>query len=46
MWHYRNEEREITISPFKKKLKINPKRKDTTIEIYLSRSEEEIFYLD
>ena len=46
MWHYRNEEREITISPFKKKSKFNPKRKDTTIEIYLSRLEEEIFSLD
>ena len=46
MGHYRNEEREITIDPFKKKSKFNPKRKDTTIEIYLSRLEEEIFSLD
>ena len=40
MWHYRNEEREITINPFKKKSKFNPNRKDTAIEIYLSRLEE------
>ena len=46
MWHYRNEEQEITINPFKKKSKFNPKRKDTAIEIYLSRLEEEIFSLD
>ena len=46
MWHYRNEEREITINPFKKKSKFNPKRKDTAIEIYLSRLEEEIFSLN
>ena len=31
MWHYRNEEQEITINPFKKKSKFNPKRKDTAI---------------
>ena len=29
-----------------KKSKVNPKRKDTAIEIYLSRLEEEIFSLD
>ena len=46
MWHYRNEERQIIINPFKKKSKFNPKRKDTAIEIYLSRLEEEIFSLD
>ena len=46
MWHCRNEEREITINPFKKKSKFNPKRKDVTIEIYLSRLEAEIFSLD
>ena len=40
MWHYRNEEREIIINPFKKKSKLNP------IEIYLSRLKEEIFSLD
>ena len=45
MWHYRNEEREITINPFKKKSKFNPKRKDTAIEIYLRLFEEEIFSL-
>ena len=46
MWHYRNEEREITINPFKKKSKFNPKRKDTSIEIYLSCLEEEMFSLN
>ena len=46
MWHYRNQEREIIINPFKKKSKFNPKRKDAAIEIYLSRFEEEIFALD
>ena len=45
MWHYRNQEREIIINPFKKKSKFNPKRKDAAIEIYLSRLEEEIFAL-
>ena len=28
MWHYRNEEGEIIINPFKKKSKFNPKQKD------------------
>ena len=46
MWHYRTEEREIIINPFKKKSKFNPKRKDPAIEIYLSHLEEEIFSLD
>ena len=46
MWHYSNEEREITINPFKQKSKLNPKRKDAAIEIYLNRLEEEIFSLD
>ena len=46
MWHYRNQEREIIINPFKKKPKFNPKRKDAATEIYLSRLEEEIFALD
>ena len=46
IWHYRSEERETTIDPFQKKSKLNPKRKDTAIEIYLSSLEEEIFSLD
>ena len=37
---------EIIINRFKKKSKLNPKRKDTAIEIYLSRLEEEMFSLD
>ena len=45
MWHYRNEKQEITINPFEKKSKFNPKRKDAAIEIFLSRLEEEIFSL-
>ena len=32
MWHCRNKEREITINPFQKKSKFNPKRQDTAIE--------------
>ena len=46
MWHYHNEEREITINSCKKKSKFIPKRKDSTIEIYLSRLETEMFSLD
>ena len=46
MWHYRNEQREITINPFKKKSKFNPKRKDVVIEIYLSRLKAEIIPFD
>ena len=46
MWHYRNKEREITTTSFNKKSKFNPKRKDTAIEIYLSRLEKEIFSSD
>ena len=46
MWHYRNEEREIKINPFKKKSKFNRKRKDAAVEIYLSRLEKRIFSLD
>ena len=37
---------EIIINRFKKKSKLNPKRKDAAIEIYLSRLEEEMFSLD
>ena len=46
MWYYSNEEREITINPLKQKSKLNTKRKDAAIEIYLNRLEEEIFSLD
>ena len=45
-WHFRNEE-SITISnPFKTKSTFNPKGKDTSIELYLSRLEEEIMAID
>ena len=37
---------EIIINRFKKKSKLNPKRKDAAIEIYLSHLEEEMFSLD
>ena len=37
---------DIIINRFKKKSKLNPKRKDAAIEIYLSRLEEEMFSLD
>ena len=46
MWHFRNDEREFSYDPFKKKSKFNPKRKDGTIELYLSCLEEEISPLD
>ena len=46
MWHFRNDEREFSYDPFKKKSKFDPKRKDATIELYLSCLEEEISYLD
>ena len=42
MWHFRNDERELSYDPFKKKSKFDPKRKDAAIELYLSRLEEEI----
>ena len=37
---------DLIINRFKKKSKLNPKRKDAAIEIYLSRLEEEMFSLD
>ena len=46
MWHFRNDEREFSYDPFKKKSKSDPKRKDVAIELYLSRLEEEISSLD
>ena len=36
MWHFRNDERELSCDPFKKKSKFDPKRKDAAIELYLS----------
>ena len=45
MWHFRNDERELSYDPFKKKSKFDPKRKDAAIE-YLSRLKEEISSLD
>ena len=46
MWHFRNDERELSYDPLKKKSKFDPKRKDAAIELYLSRLEEEISSLD
>ena len=46
MWHFRNDEREFSYGPFKKKSKFDPKRKDAAIELHLSRLEEEISSLD
>ena len=46
MWHFRNDERELSYDPFKKKSKFDPKRKDAAIVLYLSRLEEEISSLD
>ena len=45
MWHFRNDHREFDVNPFKKKSKFNPKG-DASIEMYLSRLEEEILSLD
>ena len=45
MWHFRNNHREFDVNPFTKKSKFNPKR-DATIEMYLSRLEEELLSLD
>ena len=42
MWHFRNDHREFDVNPFKKKSKFNPKG-DATIEMYLSRLEEEFY---
>ena len=41
-WHFREEEEEFTNNPFKKRSNFNPRNKDASIEIYLSRIEEEI----
>ena len=46
MWHFRNDEREFSYDPFKKKSKFDLKRKDAAIELYLSRLEEQISSLD
>ena len=46
MWHFRNDEREFSYDSFEKKSKFDPKRKDTAIELYLSRLQEEISSLD
>ena len=45
MWHFRNDHREFNVNPFKKKSKSIPKG-DAAIEMYLSRLEEEIFFLE
>ena len=42
MWNFRNDQREFSYGPFKKKSKFDPKRKDAAIELDLSRLEEEI----
>ena len=44
-WYFRNDHREFNVNPFKKKSKFNPKGK-TTIEMYLSRLEEQILSVD
>ena len=46
MWHFHNDEREFSYYALKKKSKFDPKRKDATIELYLSSLEEEISSLD
>ena len=44
MRHFRNDEREFSYDPFKKK--VDPTRKDAAIELCLSHLEEEISSLD
>ena len=46
MWYFRNDDRETIINPFQKKSEFNPKRNDASLEIYLSRLEEEILNID
>ena len=46
MWHFRNDERELSYDPFKKKPKFDLKRKEAAIELYLNHLEEEISSLD
>ena len=45
-WHFRNDEREFVIEPFKKRSNFNPKKNDAAIELYMSRIEEEILKMD
>ena len=46
MWYFRNDDRETIFNPFQKKSKFNPKKNVASIEIYLSRLEEEILNID
>ena len=46
MWHFRNDEREFSYDPFKRKSRFDPKKKDAAIELHLRRLEEEISSLD
>ena len=41
-WHFRDDKRDIPINPFKTKSTFNPRNKDATIEMYLSRLEEKL----
>ena len=41
-WLFRNDERDFSYNPFRPKSKFNPRRSDASIEIYLSRLEEEL----
>ena len=45
-WFYRNEVKSDVINPFRPKSNFNPKGKDASIEIYLSRLEDEILSID
>ena len=46
LWHFRNDESFTISNQFKKKSTFNPKGKDATIELYLSRLEEKIMAID
>jgi len=46
LWHFRDDDNNSVINPFRPKSKFNPKGNDAAIEIYLSRLEEEINSID
>ena len=42
-WHFRDDNRDIPINPFKTKSTFKPRNKDNAVEIYLSSLEEKLF---
>ena len=45
-WHFRDDKRHIPINPFKTKSSFNPRNKDATIEMHLSRLEEKLLKIE